>query len=172
MSACAAGQNENPINIWSTSTNTWLWWPGKLTRSKNTVDPFINFDKTPPLGRLLRYGLVVEPQRRRLNGDKAQIQRQRVHFDLAREQAGEILQVSAVRRNAQRADDVLEEALHREDVQVEPVARDGILGAHVLVGEAVALRDARRANVQILQVGGNGRAESLTIAATLFRLWK
>lgn len=77
-----------------------------------------------------------------------------------------------MRRNAQRTDDVLQEALHREDVQVEPVARDGILGAHVLVGEAVALCDARRANVQILQVGGDGRAESLTIAATLFRLWK
>lgn len=61
-----------------------------------------------------------------------------------------------MRRNAQRSDHVLEKSLHREDVQVEPITGNGILGTNILVGEAVAVRDARRTNVQILQVGGNG----------------
>lgn len=62
-----------------------------------------------------------------------------------------------MRWHAQRADDVVEELLHREDVEVQPVARD------CRIGGGIGGRSGGT-DVEVLEIGGDGGAQTLLLA--------
>lgn len=136
-----------------------------LTGSKNTVQSFVNFDKTSPFRTLRWYRIIVHPRWWRLNGHIFQIQRRRIHFNFAGQQAGKIIQISAMGWYAQRTDNVFEEFAHRKHVQIEPISSDCILCPNVLVGDAIPFRIVGRAYIEIFQICCYCGSQSLLITS-------
>lgn len=88
-----------------------------------------------------------------------------------------------MRWNAQWSNDVIEELLHRENVQIQPVAGNGGLGtciiaetaesagAGVRVDAGVGLGTLRRAtDVEVLEVGSDRGTQALFVAAENLRV--